>query len=691
MSKRIRSLIWVNLLLAFCIVVVLGVVQFIGLPSAVGTLFHRGECATQPGQVAQGERVEQLLAAGQTDEAMDLVKKGMREATDSLEYYKYVVLEAKCHFVAMDATRFYASYERLHRFLDGHPQGSDMELRALRAEEMMQRGVYEVKMVGRMDSALFYYQQALALIRKLPCSHDDQLLALTNIADAYKWMGSYDKSVSFYLQAMELGDSVGMSDAAQTTIDIGIASAYAAMGNFEQSGKWWLQAEQMRPNMQRGELFQYLNNRGNDFYLQGKYRESLDCYLQLDSLVNSYPDMQWEKMYGQANLSDVYIKLGQQQRALPLLDETEAFFQKEQQQIPLYYLSTQRIELALLSGNTAEAERLAGEDTLTDRMIPEQKLLRLKILMRLYHQLGQWQRYAETQKSVDQLQDSIMSDKIKMQFSEVLMRHEHERQLLLKQRQLEEMNLSFRWAIALLVAAALAIVLLIIIIVQKRRERRMKEQAVRGQIASLRMESVRNRITPHFMGNALAAEMLAQMDGKEVDLDSLVQLLHRGIEMTGTEQTTLSEELEFITFYCDVESRSIGPDFVLRTELAPDVHPDQVVLPAMFVQILVENALKHGLKAKPRQEGKERMVLVRASRRNAGTLVEVIDNGVGLNTERRNPEHTGLKVVRQTMQLLNEQNRQQMEFTLDNYLHPNGETGCCATIYLPDDYRYVIG
>ena len=32
-----------------------------------------------------------------------------------------------------------------------------------------------------------------------------------------------------------------------------------------------------------------------------------------------------------------------------------------------------------------------------------------------------------------------------------------------------------------------------------------------------------------------------------------------------------------------------------------------------------------------------------------------------------------------------------MEFTLDNYLHPNGETGCCATIYLPDDYRYVIG
>jgi LytS/YehU family sensor histidine kinase len=271
-----------------------------------------------------------------------------------------------------------------------------------------------------------------------------------------------------------------------------------------------------------------------------------------------------------------------------------------------------------------------------------------------------------------------------------MMKQDHELHQIEHQRQLERMSLSLKWAVALAVALVAVIVLLVVVIVQRQRERRLREQSMRNRITSLRMETVRNRITPHFMGNALTAEMLAQMEGREVNLNELVQLLHRGSEMTGTEQTTLDEELEFIEFYCGVEKRTIGPDFEFRQELAPDVAPNKVVLPAMFLQILVENALKHGLKPKPRQAGRKRMVLVKATKCDGGTLVEVLDNGIGLAHEGKFIAHTGLKVVIETMQLLNEQNSRQMGFELHNCDQLTGDTGCCASLFLPDDYRYTI-
>lgn len=636
------------------------------------------------------DKVEKLLNEGKTEKAREMIEKEKRKAKDSVEYYLCEAQDIKRHFIAMHTDSFLTNHRHLVNFLKSQKGNDDPRLNMLRLEENMQRSVYEMKMVGRMDTALVYLHRTLDQLSKMPGCTTYALSSLTNIADAYKFMGNYDKAIYYYRRAMEVGDSIGTNDVTLITIDIGIASAYTSMNSFEQSAEWWQRVEKWLPKMERAELFVFLNNRGNDYFLQENYEESLRYFLKLDSLVDQYPNMEWEKMFGRVNLSDVYIKLGRQEGALALINETEAFFTKEKQAIPLYYLTTQRIELALLNGHTAEARRLASESVTPEWVGPELMLLRQKVLLKLYKAEGNWQQYATTLKENTQLHDSLMSDNIRMQVSELVMRYDHERQMMEKQKQYEEMNLSFRWAVAYLIAAILVIILLVVISVYKRREEKLKQQNMLGRLASMRMETVRNRITPHFMGNALAAEMMAQMNGKDVDLDSLVQLLHRGIEMTGTEQITLAEELEFIEFYCHIESRIIGPDFAFRTQLADDVDPHQVRLPSMFLQIFVENSLKHGLKGRPRRPGKQRFVLIKATRQGEGTLIEVIDNGVGLPQERKGKANTGLTVVQETIALLNEQNTQKMSYTLENCQHPDGDRGCKASLYLPDNYKYVI-
>jgi len=649
---------------------------------------HRHHCAAEclPELYVEGEEALRSddLATGRRYAA-----KGQQEARDSDEYYRYVVLEAKCHFYNMQADSFLMTHRRLKQYLQ-RQQREDIELKMLQVECDMQMGVYLTKMAGLADSAQAYNFKALRLAEQLSCYDNDRLLILNNIADAYKQMGHYDKCIEYYNAAMELGDTLGMSVSTRIALTSGIASAYSALHSFQESDMWWNRLKQLEPQMSKGEHFNYLNNRGNDYYLQEDYEQSLGYFLRLDSLTKDDPDMLWERMFCFCNLSGVYIKMGKTDLALPLLEQAERFFTEQNQPVPLFYLTTQRIEMALLRHNLAEAGRLASENPTPSWMIPEQVMLRQEILIRLYEQTQQWQLLADQLKHYHELKTAIAGENVRMRLAETLMRYEHEKSEMTKQRLMEEREELFRWTLASLIAAVLLVILLCVVILQKRREEKMKDALTKSRIQSLRMETVRNRITPHFIGNALSAEMMAQAEGHEVDFDAIVELLHRGIELTGTELTTLSDELEFIGFYCDIESRSIGPDFHYEATVAADVDPQHVTLPAMSVQILVENAIKHGLKRKSPVAGQRRSVCVSVARKGAATLVEVRDNGVGLMADWQKKERTGLRVIHQTLDMLNEQNKEQIGFGLENSTGPAGVTGCRAWLLLPDHYEYKL-
>ena len=611
---------------------------------------------------------------------------------DLLLFAGRIVLVAMLYvflFTTMKTDSFLMAHRQLKQYLARSKKNTEAQ-KMLEIEAEMQLGVYYAKMVGLMDSAQLHNQQALRLAQQSPSYDRSRLMILCNMADAYKQMGRYDQCIAYFNKAYELGDSLGISDDTRITIASGVASAYSSMKSFEQSDIWWNRAEQLMPKMSKVQLFNYLNNRGNNLFLQEKYAESLDYFLRLDSIIKDDPSMIWERMFEHCNLSGLYIKLGQADKAKPILEETERFFTEQQQPIPLFYLTTQRIEIALQEKDYALAQRLADENETPDWMIPDQTMLRQEVLINLYEKTGEWKKKAMTQQSYYGLRDSIANNNLKMYLALTQIVYEHERNLIKKQKQIDQKEEDFRWTLALLIGSIVIIILLSTIIVQKVREARLKESVTKNQIQSLRMEVVRNRITPHFIGNVLSAELMAQAEGREVNLNGIVELLHRGIEFTGTEQTTLHDELEFIEFYCNIESRNIGPDFCYETQIAPDVDTNKVILPAMTVQILVENSLKHGLRAKKPQPGTQRKVTVKTSRKEAATLIEILDNGIGLPEEWQKRMRTGLKAIYQMLIVLNEQNRNQIDFGMENRTDQPGTTGCHAWLLLPDDYDYKL-
>ena len=667
------------------------------------SLMAEGEAAVDVSDYAGARRIEAL---------------GKQQSADSVEWYAFEVLAAKRHFMAMQTDSFCRSIDLLRRFVaksDGH---DDPRVVRLAIECEMQQGVFENKMAGRMDSALLHYQRADALISSQMDDIDksDRLFArsssaksqlasrlivnLMNTADAHKQGGHYDESIDNYLKALSTADEYGQSDRLQVPVNLGIAAAYTAMGNFEESRRWWEKAGRMRSEMTRFDQFNYLNNRGSDYFLQRDYDASLRLFLELDSLLAAHPDMHFERMFCHINLSDVYIHLGKCDLARPLLDEVEPFFRSEDQMIPLYYAGTQRIELALCDNDLAQAKAVSDASQTPSWMIPEQLLLRLEVLLKLYERRGDWKDYSMALRQYGQLSDSIADQKTQLRISSAIKTYEHEREMLVKQQQLEEKDFAIILSTVLFAAALVVIMLLVWLILQSRRTRRLKEMAMQSRLTSLRMASVRNRITPHFICNALANEMNSQSAGNEARLDTLVELLHRGMEMTGTAENTLAEELEFVSYYCSIESRTVGPDFRFVTDMAPDVDANRVYLPAMTIQIIVENSIRHGLKPKPVYEGSLRTVCVSARQAEGGTLIEVTDNGVGFSPDTLNRRHTGLAVITQTIEMLNVQQQNltgtpldasgQISLSYGNIGSDDAPQGARSTLFLPHNFCYTL-
>ncbi len=160
------------------------------------------------------------------------------------------------------------------------------------------------------------------------------------------------------------------------------------------------------------------------------------------------------------------------------------------------------------------------------------------------------------------------------------------------------------------------------------------------------------------------------------------------MEQAAILETTLQEELAFVDYYVTIEGRQMGPDFVYDKQIASDVDIRQVRLPSMVVQIFAENALKHGLRPMKAAAGLQRRLTIVVSRQPAATLVEVLDNGKGIRHASTGTQ-TGTRVVRQTIQMLNDNNANKILFGIGNRTEQGAE-GCRSWILLPDEYNYQI-
>lgn len=68
----------------------------------------------------------------------------------------------------------------------------------------------------------------------------------------------------------------------------------------------------------------------------------------------------------------------------------------------------------------------------------------------------------------------------------------------------------------------------------------------RRTVSTLRLENIRNRLSPHFIFNVLNQEVVSRKEEEKQELTSLVKLMRRNLELAEQLCVTLDEELDFV-------------------------------------------------------------------------------------------------------------------------------------------------
>ena len=142
-----------------------------------------------------------------------------------------------------------------------------------------------------------------------------------------------------------------------------------------------------------------------------------------------------------------------------------------------------------------------------------------------------------------------------------------------------------------------------------------------------RMEALHNQINPHFLFNTLnSVSSLVRFDpdtAREL-IRKLATILRRLLNSSDA-FVPLREEVEFIDNYLDIEVVRFGRD---KLRVVKELEPEslEMLVPAMLLQPLVENSIKHGLSSKV--EGGSVYLRSRLSAKDV--IVEVEDDGIGM-------------------------------------------------------------
>jgi len=170
------------------------------------------------------------------------------------------------------------------------------------------------------------------------------------------------------------------------------------------------------------------------------------------------------------------------------------------------------------------------------------------------------------------------------------------------------------------------------------KERELRESKLLLSLRESEWKALKAQINPHFLFNALnsVSALISQDSNKAREmLVKLSTLLRRALSENPLQTTPLENELSFTHHYLELEKIRLGDRLTYSEEISPE--STEVLVPVMFLQPLIENAIKHGIN--PTANGGELTVkITMGNKRLTGSIINSTpkqrtntDSGSGIN------------------------------------------------------------
>jgi two-component system LytT family sensor kinase len=185
---------------------------------------------------------------------------------------------------------------------------------------------------------------------------------------------------------------------------------------------------------------------------------------------------------------------------------------------------------------------------------------------------------------------------------------------------------------------------------QRSRESENTAAQLEVQLANARLSALRMQLNPHFLFNAMnsiSSLMRTDVDAADEMLEQLSSLLRISLERGSVQLIPLRDEIEFIEVYLSMQDRRYSDR--VRREISVDPLLHDVLVPAMILQPIVENAYSHGLSKI--EKGGELFIQAREAKKSVAFTITNSGVGLGNGLGISNGHGLGIANIRSRLQL----------------------------------------
>lgn len=494
------------------------------------------------------------------------------------------------------------------------------------AKLLIQKGNL-LKAADQLDSAAASFVEA-GTIFQLQEQPRMQVYAISSLAMIRQSLGQYEEAMDYYNQALELsGESE--NHYAESVI---------------------------------------LNNLGGILHLTNQPDKALDCYIRSRKIKENIKDLNG-LIFTNNNIGAIYLEKKNYDSALYYLDKAGNIMEETGRKD----LQVTRLHNYSIIYRNLSNYRLSGHflDSAKAIILKKGSLEKLKKNYKHRYKLdsakGDFKSAFAALKTHIMYKDSLSGVDMQSRIAEIETRYETDQKnneiaTLTKQAQIDDLKIreqkfwlfSVIFLVILIAAAGILIT----------RQRSLK---TRFRIGAMEQKFLRSQMNPHFIFNALASIQKYMMIKDTVLASAYLakfgKLMRQILEHSREEFITLSDEIDTLQNYLDIQKLRFGDRLEYNITLSDDLDASRTRIPPMFAQPFIENALEHGIYNI--EEGR-----IDINFRKEGDLVrvEILDNGRGLAVKAKERSHNSLatRITQERLQIISGAIRKKLEYSIEN-------------------------
>lgn len=479
------------------------------------------------------------------------------------------------------------------------------------------------------------YNQALGFLRRALKvaveTGDKREIAsyLYNISMTYKYKGDHAKAMEYELKALRLAEE-NRDPRMVAQVNNNLGMSFFVQGNLMKAKEYYLKSLRWSEQHEKPMMADNLSNLGDVYFEQNKYDTAQVYYQQALHIREGIRELKGIQD-ALESIGEVYFRQKQLQKARSSCQKS---LDMARQLNDRRAMARAMINLASIYeglNQPANALSYGNRGAALARKIGAKDLAKegYETLIGLNEKRGDYRQAFLDFKLYSLYRDSIAGEATTNKINELNAQYESgkkEQQIqgLSQRAQIQQLELEQqRLYLTGLVVVVGVIALLAYLFV------RHNTLSNRHKTIDLEQKLLRAQMNPHFIFNALTAIQQFMYGNHPAEagkyLAKFAKLMRLTLENSRDEYITLQKEIQTLEHYFELQRLRFGDKFDYYIQVDPELDPEEVAVPPMFAQPLVENSLEHGILHKSDRG----LVQVRYRKLDDSMVLEVEDNGVG--------------------------------------------------------------